>query len=137
MYTKAAGPCSIMESVVSFSASLAHFLSTCALVLMSFGGGGCSGAVPHPTLVHVDWARAQDMDVSLDELERGRAVYVLKCAGCHSLTPPSRVTSYRWPDIVESMMEDEEVALTRSESRLIKAYLEVISGHAEETRSDE
>ena len=91
-----------------------------ALLLTLLCGVGCASALVVPT---VDEARAAG--VSLGELERGRALYAARCAGCHELHLPGERAPAEWPKIVREMRDN--AGLTFEDSDLVARYLSVAS----------
>jgi mono/diheme cytochrome c family protein len=96
---------------------------------------GCGAALPEPTATHVARLRVNDPSVSLGDLERGRSLYVARCAGCHTLKEPRRFSAEAWVTALEKMEAQEGVKLEASESRDIQRYLVAMS--TSETRTSE
>ena len=88
---------------------------------------GCAVALPHAT--EADAARVSGTypGTTRPELERGRALYVERCAGCHQLREPASQTPRAWPRLVTEMKNDHGVHLTSDEERRIVAYLVSVS----------
>ncbi len=63
----------------------------------------CVSVIPVPDPTDGVWAQTRWPDTTLDSLSRGRALYVNKCSGCHSLYVPSTIAAARWPAMVERM----------------------------------
>ncbi len=57
------------------------------------------------------------------DLARGRQLYVTRCAGCHTLVPPSRYPAGRWPAWVTKMAGRASPPLTEEERTDVVAYL--------------
>jgi hypothetical protein len=81
----------------------------------------CAGGVPSPTVLDARWAQQRWPDATLRTLARGRALYVDKCSGCHSLYAPSDVTAARWPVALDAMAP--RANLRPDEHDLILRYL--------------
>lgn len=56
-----------------------------------------------PTPVDAAWAATRWPDATEDELRRGRALYVKRCAGCHALRLPERYPASTWEHHVDEM----------------------------------
>jgi hypothetical protein len=59
----------------------------------------------------------------LSDLERGRALYVERCRGCHALKLPHEVPAERWAQEVGEMREQQSVELTDAQADAIVRYL--------------
>ncbi|MCC6750416.1 MAG: cytochrome c [Deltaproteobacteria bacterium] len=94
---------------------------------------GCAPMAPLPNGDDVRWATARDPKASLASLERGRDLYVMKCAGCHHLPPPDTHPPERWPTLVSRMIKD--TALPEADVRLIALYLSSASARLRGGRS--
>lgn len=88
--------------------------------------------LPHPTPVDADRARGLYPEASLDTLTQGRAVYVDKCAGCHSLKLPDSQPAHEWPKLLDEMQHDEEVELAAADRHLIEQFLVTMAEHRPE-----
>lgn len=80
---------------------------------------GCESAVPRidpraPIFSHKSPEEIAELDV-------GRAEYIAKCSGCHTLYRPSRGDAAYWDRWVEAMAGHSR--LTPEESGRIKGYL--------------
>jgi mono/diheme cytochrome c family protein len=103
--------------------SLRLVLTTLALV-------GCGAALPEPNATHVARLRASDPSVSLGDLERGRSLYVARCASCHTLKEPRRFSAEAWVTALRKMEVEEGVELETTEARDIERYLVAMSTSA-------
>lgn len=87
---------------------------------------GCA-TLAQPTPVDAAWAAARWPDASEDELRRGRALYVKRCAGCHAVRLPERYPSSTWEQHVDEMATRAE--LPAAERELMLRYLLTMSRH--------
>ena len=55
------------------------------------------------------------------QLERGRTLYITKCAKCHSPEPVRKYSSFRWEDILQEM--NQEAKLDETDARAVRAYV--------------
>jgi len=74
-------------------------LSFAALALTA----GCAAALRQPTPADASAVAPSWPGTSLEDLARGRASYVRRCAGCHALVLPSARAPRAWPALVERM----------------------------------
>lgn len=103
--------------------------SYCA-ILVTLALVGCGAALPEPNATHVARLQATDPSVSLDDLERGRSLYVARCASCHTLKEPRRFSSEAWVTALRRMEIEEGVKLETTEARDIERYLVAMSTSA-------
>jgi cytochrome c5 len=77
--------------------------------------------MPRPS--DADAARAGQRwpGTTVAELERGRSLYVARCAGCHQPVAPERIPADEWPEHVREMKE--RAHLSDEEMRLVERYL--------------
>ncbi|HEV8245476.1 MAG TPA: cytochrome c [Polyangiaceae bacterium] len=87
----------------------------------------CAAGLPQPTSEDAERARTSYSDVSLEQLARGRELYVRSCAGCHTLKPPSELPTSRWRGAVDEMRQKKGARLSDEESEAIVRYLETVS----------
>jgi hypothetical protein len=83
---------------------------------------GCSTYVPEP-----DRLMAGGDEGRLADLRAGRALYVTKCSGCHSLLPVDRFDAARWAAEVEEMSKLKKVRLTPEDQARLLQYLAAAS----------
>src|SRR6476620_9107366 len=72
----------------------------------------CVSALPEPTPGQLAAARATEPDLSLEDLQRGRATYIQRCGGCHALRAPNERSAGAWPLEVQRMQTQHQVRLT-------------------------
>jgi hypothetical protein len=82
---------------------------------------GCAGGLPHPTAEVAARAAQSQPGVTLEILEAGRGLYVLRCSGCHNLVPPTAKQPQEWPAWVGKMAG--RAKLPPEERSLIERYL--------------
>jgi mono/diheme cytochrome c family protein len=88
---------------------------------------GCVTALPEPTVAQVAAARANDPELSLADLQRGRAAYIARCGNCHVLRSPAERSPEAWPLEVQRMQTQHQVRLSVEEQRDILRYLRAAS----------
>lgn len=89
---------------------------------------GCTSVIPVPTTVDSQWAQQRWPETTVATLEHGRALYVSKCSGCHSLYVPTRVPATRWPAMIDEMTR--RANLLPDQRDLILRYLLTASRNA-------
>ena len=82
---------------------------------------GCAGQIPVPTEDNVRIASGQWPGISLAALERGRALYIGHCSGCHTLYRPTDLPFSRWAVTVTEMAR--HARLTDEEAQAVIRYL--------------
>ena len=100
--------------------TLAPLWATATLIACASGG-----AVPRVTEPDVARAQLADPDVSLASLERGRGLYLARCASCHEPFAPDSRSLDEWHLEVDEMRERS--GLDPAEERLILGYLSTFS----------
>ena len=85
--------------------------------------GGCQAFVPVPTLEDAGGDAAL-----VESLDRGRAVYIRKCSGCHSLRSINDYGDREWPLQVRKMMTVEKVRLRDADLDKLILYLTTLNG---------
>jgi len=81
--------------------------------------GSCAGTVPQPSPRHAEAAAKQWPGTTLQDLVRGRELYVSHCSSCHSLYSPTEYPAEHWRKIVPEMKvrakigEDEVLNIAR------------------------
>jgi mono/diheme cytochrome c family protein len=88
---------------------------------------GCTAALPHASAADAQRVRSTFPDLTVPQLEQGRALYAERCAGCHQLREPASETPLSWPGFVAEMQSDHGVHLTREEEQSILQYLVAVS----------
>lgn len=96
-------------------------LRSLALVVLL---AGCSAALPFPQPADVGTAQAGWPGTTQADLERGRAVYVRRCGGCHRLHGPKDVAPAQWPAVVAKM--GPRAKLSPPEAADVLRYLAVL-----------
>jgi mono/diheme cytochrome c family protein len=95
------------------------------LLLLVLIAIGCATAVVQPTREDVTWASTLWPETTLEDLQRGRTLYVGKCAGCHHLHRPDEYSADRWRTLVDEMRKEAKVS--EAEGALILKYLSAAS----------
>jgi len=98
---------------------LVRFAALAALGLAL--GAGCAAALPRPTSETVARAQGRWPDSTLEQLERGRAVFVQRCAGCHALPLPDSRSEPEWQKVLDEMAD--EAKLTPDERVLVERFI--------------
>ena len=88
---------------------------------------GCGSPFPHPTSAAVATLRPTDPSARLEDLERGRTLYMGKCGACHLLHPPATIAPDEWPGKVRLMQSEGHVHLADDELRDIIRYVRAAS----------
>ena len=58
---------------------------------------------------------------NIENLQKGRQIYISKCASCHTLRIPEKHTKAEWPALIEKMQPKAKI--TDEEKQLILGYL--------------
>ena len=85
----------------------------------------CVAALPFPQPTDVGVAQGGWPGTTQADLERGRTVYLRRCASCHILHRPREVTPAKWPAVVEKM--GPRAKLSPAEAADVLRYLVVLS----------
>jgi cytochrome c553 len=80
------------------------------LVLLGAGAlAACAAALPHATVADATRAAERWPGTRQEDLEAGRATYVRRCAGCHTLYAPKTFSAERWPTLVHKMVVEKKL----------------------------
>ena len=90
---------------------------------------GCASVLPQPTTADGQWASQQWADTSTDDLAEGRAMYVRKCSGCHTLYDPKQYDAVTWTKTVDDMAP--QAGIDADQANLILKYLLTSRRHAD------
>lgn len=63
----------------------------------------CTAALRHATPQDVVLLAPRWPGTTLEDLQRGRSLYVRRCAGCHMLVLPGSHAPEDWPGLVDAM----------------------------------
>ncbi len=96
--------------------------SSLAAVLLT---AACAPLLAPVSQADVARAQARFPGTTTADLEHGRALYAVKCTGCHALEPATRHRPDEWPDEVNRMLRSAH--LDRGEADAIIRYLVVSS----------
>jgi mono/diheme cytochrome c family protein len=92
-------------------------------VLLSLAFAACSAGLPEPSTQDAKRAQTRFPGTTVVELNRGRALYVQTCAGCHALKAPDMLPPERWEVEVADMRTKRGVAISDQDAELIVQYL--------------
>lgn len=78
-----------------------------AIVFLAAGLGAaaCAAALRHASPQDAVRLAPQWPGTTVEDLERGRGLYVRRCSGCHNLILPGAHPPEDWPGLVETMAE--------------------------------
>jgi cytochrome c5 len=76
---------------------------SCAALLVACVTLACAAALRHATPEDVARLTPRWPGTTLEDLERGRRLYVRRCAGCHVLPLPATRAPEDWPRLVDEM----------------------------------
>ena len=93
----------------------------CVLTLLALAG--CAVYLPEP-----DNRMAGGSEERLKDLRAGRALYVNKCSGCHSLISVDRFDDRKWEEEVGEMLRQKKIRLSPQDHDLLLLYLSTASG---------
>lgn len=65
----------------------------------------CAAALRHPSPEDAAAVAERWPGTTVKDLERGRSLYVRRCAGCHTLILPEVHSAAEWPGYVDAMAE--------------------------------
>ena len=88
----------------------------------------CSAALDHPTPQDAEWAAREWPGTTVQDLARGRALYVDKCSGCHNLHLPAEYPPHEWKGYVAYMTADANI--TEEQAATIVRYLAAASARS-------
>jgi len=100
---------------------------TGALVALVALVTACGSPFPHPSSADVASLKATDPSAHLEDLERGRTLYMGKCGSCHMLHPPATIAPEAWRGKVMRMQTEGHVHLQDDELRDIVRYVRAAS----------
>jgi hypothetical protein len=64
---------------------------------------GCAAALRHPSPRDAELLAPRWPGTTVEDLERGRALYVRRCSSCHTLVLPEAHPPAKWPGLVDAM----------------------------------
>jgi len=86
-----------------------------ATALLMSVAAGCGSPLPRAA----ELAPFADDDADLERLERGRAEYIAKCSGCHSLYVPTRGSAAYWTEWTHKMAKRSHIEPVQS-ARIVR-----------------
>ncbi len=75
------------------------------VVLTAALAAACAAALRHAASADVTLVAPQWPGTTVEDLERGRRLYVRRCSSCHTLILPSAHAPDEWPVLVDAMAE--------------------------------
>ena len=75
-------------------------------------------SLPQPRTEDLNRTQALWPGLKLEDLVKGRELYVVHCSGCHSLRIPSQYSEARWQEIMERMQVKAKIDDGTKESLL-------------------
>ena len=88
------------------------------------------GFVPLPTPVDVERIQPADPGLTLEEMQAGRSVYVVRCSGCHPVHGPGEYRGDQWPPMIARMQKEKKFKLSERDRVLMERYLVAFSSTA-------
>jgi mono/diheme cytochrome c family protein len=85
----------------------------------------CAAALRHSTPADVTLVSPKWPGTTIEDLERGRRLYVRRCSGCHTLILPSAHAPDDWPVLVDAMAA--KARLKAAEREDIVRFLTAVS----------
>lgn len=80
-------------------------LGPAAVVAATLIAGGCAAALRQATPEDAVRLAPRWPGTTLEDLQRGRTLYVRRCSGCHNVVLPRAFPPERWPTLVDEMAE--------------------------------
>lgn len=78
-------------------------LAAAALVAAVLTAGGCAAALRQATPDDAVRLAPRWPGTTLEDLQRGRGLYVRRCSGCHNVYLPRAFPPEKWPGLVDEM----------------------------------
>lgn len=72
----------------------------------------------------VSMLRLPDSGTKLASLQKGRVIYITRCAKCHSVEPVKKYSSAEWESIMPKMVV--KTKLTTADDALVRAYVSAV-----------
>jgi hypothetical protein len=104
--------------------------STCRLRLLAAAVAAAlavacgASAIPQPSEADARWASTRWPGTTQKELADGRALYVRKCGGCHTLWEPQVVVDRGWPANFLEMAR--RAKLSAGDRERVRRYLSAV-----------
>lgn len=97
-------------------------LACLSCVLLSLAMQGCaSSSYAMPTGEQLKILGVVEANADTKSINKGRALAMTKCMGCHRQYWPKRYSSHRWPKLAKDM--GRRASLTSSQIEDLSAYL--------------
>ncbi len=94
------------------------------LIILALVIAACATKLYIPTIPD-----SNESGISLEDLTKGRVLYVKKCSDCHTLYLPEKRTSEKWESVFPKMQKKAKVS--DNDMELIKGYILVKCKKAE------
>lgn len=98
---------------------------TLSVLLVAGVIAACTAAMPVVTEADVERARAESPEVTMASLERGRTLYLARCASCHEAYHPATRTVVEWDEALVEMSDRARLKL--GDRALVRDYLRVFA----------
>jgi len=85
------------------------------------------GFVPQPSPMDVERVQPVDPGLTLEEMQAGRAVYVVRCSGCHALHGPGEYRGDQWAPMIARMQKEKKFKIPEHDRVLLERYLVAFS----------
>ena len=86
-----------------------------------------AGFVPQPTSMDVERIQPADPGLTLEEMQAGRAAYLVRCSGCHPVHGPGEYRGDQWAPMIARMQKEKKFKIPEHERVLIERYLVAFS----------
>jgi len=83
----------------------ARRLAWVALVAAATSAAGCAPALRQASPQDAVLLAPRWPGTTVEDLERGRRLYVRRCSGCHNVVLPRAFPAEKWPGLVDEMAE--------------------------------
>lgn len=104
---------------------------TVAFVIVS-----CAVKLVPPTQPDVDRVQSKYPGYTLEDLNKGKALFEQNCAECHRLKNPTKFSEEKWQNIVPKMVKKVNKkhpnTLNDADRELILKYVVTMNGHPQE-----
>ncbi|HLP04320.1 MAG TPA: hypothetical protein VK152_02720 [Paludibacter sp.] len=90
-------------------------------IIAAFAAIGTSLLIACSSALYIPSKENVASNANMEELQKGRALYVSKCSSCHTLYLPEKYNKAGWAKWMDSMAPKAKI--TDREKELIQAYL--------------
>jgi hypothetical protein len=116
-----------MRAYFSLSTSNFAAFGAAALVILI---GSCSPALAPLSPQQAEWAAEKWPEMTVEQLDNARTMYVMRCSGCHSLYQPAKYSLEKWDRILDTMAP--KAKLDGTEREMVRRY--IVTAHENEIR---